>query len=294
MLGIVKNVIYFICVSFCSIHLATIYDWPTLVYGMVYFLCFAFPLLIDSWLNRYQRKGRLKSRKRRYEEAILYFQKSYEYYECHAWAEICRHWLWPFSRKGTGQEEAVIHMLLCCLALGQRQKALECIKELKERWPEGLIKGVDLSFLEDGNFQEFQRENEEQITAALSGLLSKGEKLELCFYGITGRHGRMGRKWKNRPSFVGLSGNDLLVAVLKRPALEETEWAERYLLKVKSVKQKTPFSDWYTFEIVCVNGDKLKIQCLMTLAANQYPGQEENVRRFAQALEFLAIQSNVR
>lgn len=190
--------------------------------------CFAFPVIIGGWLERYERKGRRRLRKRRFEEAILYFYRSYEYYESHDWAEI-----W------------------------QRGKALECIKELKERWPEGLAGKAEFPFLEvlqDGNFQEFQRENEEQMRAALSGLLSPGEELELCFYGITDRRGRTGRRWKKRPRFVGLTGNDLLFAALKRPAMEEVAWTERYPLNVNYVKKKMRFSDWYIFEIWCDNG----------------------------------------
>lgn len=93
-------------------------------------------------------------------------------------------------------------MLLCYLNLGQRSKALECRKELQEKWPEGLTGSEDFSFLEvleDGNYQEFQRENEEQMMAALSGLLKAGEELELCFYGITDRRGKTGRRWKKGP-----------------------------------------------------------------------------------------------
>lgn len=246
-------------------------------------------------MDRYERKGRKKLRKRRFEEAVLCFCRSYEYYERHAWAETWRRWLWPFCRKGAGQERAAAGMLQCYLDLGQREKVLECIKELKERWPEGLAGKAEFSFLEvleDGNYQEFQRENEEQMRAALSGLLSPGEELELCFYGITDRRGRTGRRWKKSPVFVGLAGNDLLIAALKRPAMEEAAWTERYPLKVSHVKKKMRFSDWCTFEIRCENGDRLKIQCLKMLAANQYAGQEENVRRFEQALRLLAGSSD--
>lgn len=164
-------------------------------------------------------------------------------------------------------------MLLCYLNLGQRSKALECRKELQERWPEGLTGSEDFSFLEvleDGNYQEFQRENEEQVTAALSGLLNPGEKLELCFYGITDRRGKKGRRWKKRPCFVGLSGSDLFIAVLKRPSMEETAWTERYSLDVRHVKEKVRFSDWCIFEILCVNGDRLRIQCLKMLAKRAF------------------------
>ena len=48
------------------------------------------------------------------------------------------------------------------------------------------------------------------------------------------------------------------------------------------------------FEILCVNGDRLRIQCLKMLAANQYAGQEENVRRFEDALRRLEIRPNER
>ena len=253
--------------------------------------CFAFPVIIGGWLDRYERKGRRRLRKRRFEEAVLYFCRSYEYYESHDWAEIWRRWLWPFCWKGAGQERAAAGLLQCYLDLGQRGKALECIKELKERWPEGLAGKAEFSFLEvlqDGNFQEFQRENEEQMRAALSGLLSPGEELELCFYGITDRRGRTGRRWKKRPGFVGVTGNDLLFAALKRPAMEEVAWIERYPLDVSYVKKKMRFSDWYIFEIWCDGGDRIKIQCLKMLAANQYAGQEENVRRFEQVLRLLA------
>lgn len=121
--------------------------------------------------------------------------------------------------------------------------------------------------MKDGNYQEFQRENEEQMTAALSGLLNPGEKLELCFYGITDRRGKKGRRWKKSPCFVGLSGSDLFIAVLKRPSMEETAWTERYSLDVRHVKKKICFSDWCNFEILCVNGDQLRIQCLKMLCA---------------------------
>ncbi len=186
---------------------------------------------------------------------------------------------------------AVARMLQCHLDLGQRRKALECMKELKERWPKGLAGKADFSFLEvlqDGNYREFQRENEEQMRTALSGLLSPGEELELCFYGVTDRRGRMGKRWKNIPGFVGLTGNDLLIAALERPAMEEVAWTERYLLNVSHVKKSMRYADWCIFEIRCENGDQLRIQCLKTLAANQYAGQEENVRRFEQAVRLLA------
>lgn len=99
-------------------------------------------------------------------------------------------------------------MLLCYLNLGQRSKALECRKELQERWPEGLAGSEDFSFLdvlEDGNYQEFQRENEEQMVAALAGVLNPGEELELCFYGVTDRRGKTGRRWKKGPVLWGLA-----------------------------------------------------------------------------------------
>ena len=291
LINTVKNVIYIV---FCFISTIYLSEMELLA---AFLLFFAIPVLLEGWLNRYERKGRRKSRKRNYDEAILYFRKSYAFYGRHAWTEVCRRWCWPFRKKNTGQEAAVAQMLLCYLNLGQRSKALECRKELQERWPEGLTGSEDFSFLEvleDGNYQEFQRENEEQVTAALSGLLNPGEKLELCFYGITDRRGKNGRRWKKRPCFVGLSGSDLFIAVLKRPSMEETAWTERYSLDVRHVKEKVRFSDWCIFEILCVNGDRLRIQCLKMLAANQYAGQEENVRRFEDALRRLEITPNER
>lgn len=291
MLEIVKNVVYMIGVLIGSICLSVSFEWSELTLWMFLVFCFALSVIIGGWMDRYERKGKRRLRKRRFEEAALYFCRSYEYYEGHAWAETWRRWLWPFWQKGAGQEMAAAGMLQCYLDLGQREKALECIKELKERWPEGLAGKAEFSFLEvleDGNYQEFQRENEEQMRAALEGLLSPGEELELCFYGITDRRGRVGRRWKKSPGFVGITGNDLLFAALKRPAMEEAAWTERYPLKVSHVKKKMRFLDWCTFEIRCENGDQLKIQCLKMLKANQYAGQEENIRRFEQALRLLA------
>ena len=123
----------------------------------------------------------------------------------------------------------------------------------------------------------------------LSGDLKPGEELELCFYGVTDRRGKTGRRWKKRLSFVRLSGSDLFIAVLKRPSMEETAWTERYSLDVRHVKKEVRFSDWCIFEILCVNGERLRIQYLKMLAANQYAGQEENVRRFEDALRRLEI-----
>lgn len=166
LINTVKNVIYIV---FCFISTIYLSEMELLA---AFLLFFAIPVLLEGWLNRYERKGRRKSRKRNYDEAILYFRKSYAFYGRHAWTEVCRRWCWPFRKKNTGQEAAVAQMLLCYLNLGQRSKALECRKELQERWPEGLTGSEDFSFLEvleDGNYQEFQRENEEQVTAALSG-----------------------------------------------------------------------------------------------------------------------------
>ena len=48
---------------------------------MFLIFCFAFSVIIGGWLDRYERKGRRRLRKRRFEEAALYFCRSYEYYD---------------------------------------------------------------------------------------------------------------------------------------------------------------------------------------------------------------------
>ena len=40
---------------------------------MFLIFCFAFSVIIGGWLDRYERKGRRRLRKRRFEEAALYF-----------------------------------------------------------------------------------------------------------------------------------------------------------------------------------------------------------------------------
>ena len=60
----------------------------------------------------------------------------------------------------------------------------------------------------------------------------------------------------------------------KRPSMEEIAWTERYPLDVRHEKKKVHFSDGCIFDILCVNGDRLRIQCLKLLAANPYAGQE--------------------
>lgn len=122
---IVKNVVYMIVVLIGSICLSVSFEWSELTLWMFLIFCFAFPVLIGGWLDRYERKGKRRLRKRRFEEAALYFCRSYEYYEGHAWAETWRRRLWPFCQKGAGQERAVAGKLQCYLGLGQREKALE-------------------------------------------------------------------------------------------------------------------------------------------------------------------------
>lgn len=82
---------------------------------MFLIFCFAFSVIIGGWLDRYERKGRRRLRKRRFEEAALYF------------AEV---------------------MSTMKIMPGQKNG--------------GFGFGLFAGKVQDGNFQEFQRENEEQ------------------------------------------------------------------------------------------------------------------------------------
>lgn len=90
LINAVKNVIYIVFCFISIIYLPVKPGMFELGLLAVFLFFFALPVLLEGWLNRYERKGSRKSRKRNYDEAILYFRKSYAFYERHAWAEVCR------------------------------------------------------------------------------------------------------------------------------------------------------------------------------------------------------------
>lgn len=286
MLCLFLNSLYLLGVMTVTICLAIRFDWPRLWFYPSMIPWLAIPAGIKSWLDRYQKRGDSRKQKRRYKEALAAFQISYEYYEARPWAEKLRRWLWPFGEKQSGQEMAVISMLDSYLNLADRENALKCWQNLKKKWPDSEVSKADFSFLQEDAYQIVQKEHEAQMVSAFSCLLKEKETLDLYFYGIMGRCGKSGRKWRNRPGYIGMCKQDLLFVCLKTPDLDGVAWEERYPLEIKRIKEKkSRHPDVFQFDLYCENGDHIKIQFVSVLVAGDFAGQEENTRLFLKRLK---------
>lgn len=102
-----------------------------------------FTYIVVAWtlrltLQRHHRNGMQLLRHKKYDEAAVAFQKSYDFYAKYPWIDKYRFITMFSSNAIPFQQMALNNLGICCLYMGEVEKALEILKKLaklNDRYP---------------------------------------------------------------------------------------------------------------------------------------------------------------
>ena len=102
----------------------------------VYFLLSIYlKVLIPKW----HRKGLYYVKKGALQEAILAFERSYEYFRINNWLDRYRAFVLLSTSQLSYQEMALVNIIYCYQQLGDQNMARKYIKKLREEFPDNKV-----------------------------------------------------------------------------------------------------------------------------------------------------------
>lgn len=118
----------------------------------------------------------------------------------------------------------------------------------------------------------------EFMVQSLTRLLKNNETLQYPFYGAIEQIGKQKQPFF---FFFGLTGNDLLVAILNPFDAGKIDWTSRVPLDMRGcVIKKSMIPKLYKVHIIFNEGNDLKLRVSKKLLVKDFYNQEENVDAF--------------
>ena len=123
----------------------------------------------------------------------------------------------------------------------------------------------------------------EFMVQALTALLDKGEVLTMPFYGTIAF---IDREWVNYLAFMGVAGEDLLVAVLHpldKGMISRT--MRRSLVESRALVRRLWVSRQYAVKLTFADGEQYHIRFTTRISDGDFVEQEANTAAFLQLLQ---------
>ena len=282
---ILKTALLIFAVVFGTVYLNLRLGWTADAWQGLFFLAAALVFIPEMVVRRHGRRGEKLFKKLDYPAAYAAFEKEYRFLKKYPWLDRYRNWMLIFYYRDPLSAEAVCHMADSASLMGDLEQARGLCGKLKEEWPGSEAAARDFSFLEPEKYREFQKECKQVIEQALPEVSEDGEKTEARFFCAVTLRGGKGRRCKIQPCFVGITENNILLAALKKPEMEEIVWRERIPLPVISVnRKKSRYPNSEIIKLLFAGRRKMRIEVSYKLSFGQYPGQGKNIESFLQLL----------